>query len=132
MPKNSFVTCPHCGGETVPKEKVLLDGWTRRGTVLVCAFCGGELPSAESPEATAPAADRKTSALAALLGSEVPEAVKLTASAEERRFCRDCRYYIKHPFLSRCERRQAEVNPMDDCPDFALPDPPAPDATPNH
>ena len=35
-----------------------------------------------------------------------------------RRFCRDCRHYISHPFLSRCDRHDRAADPMGDCPDF--------------
>ena len=44
--------------------------------------------------------------------------------APKGHFCRDCRHYVKHPFLSRCGRHDCEVEPMQDCPDFSRSDDP--------
>ena len=34
------------------------------------------------------------------------------------RFCRDCKHYLRHPFVSRCLLTGRDVEPMGDCPSF--------------
>lgn len=97
-----------------------MDGWTKVGEILACSACTAKIAEvAEKAVLTAIGSKPDTSKLAALLGNE-PEEVKprLIVGQDERRFCRDCLHLIKHPFLTRCNLHQKEVNPMADCPDY--------------
>ena len=40
------------------------------------------------------------------------------AADEEKRFCKDCKHFLKHPFVDRCEIDNKPVDPMDDCEKF--------------
>lgn len=122
MKSGDKTDCPHCGQSTIVREKVETDGWQVVGKVLVCAFCGKSLGTPEEKCASETSGNDDSaslSGLASLLGAEPPTAApRLDTAPDEARFCRDCVNYVAHPFLSRCELRHANVNPMDDCPDF--------------
>jgi len=121
-------TCAACGHASVAKSKTAMDGWTISGTDLVCAFCGARLvdssdadeASVSSPEDAATAACRRA-ALSFFGGDDECDARTTEDFLDvggEQRFCRDCRYFVKHPFLSRCQLHQRAVEPMNDCADF--------------
>ena len=107
--------CPACHADSIVKVRKKMDGFRCVGEDLVCMLCGAVLPP-EPKQETAPD-DGKTGALADLLGvtDDGPERL---ADDGVRRFCRDCRHYISHPFLSRCDRHDRAADPMGDCPDF--------------
>ena len=116
--------CPHCGKDSFLKKETLLDGWTRVGEVLKCAACGSVIerlneskPAAEGQGARPAGLD----ALSALLGGDMETTSRVPEGfmEQERRFCRDCAYRIATAFRMRCARHDKDVNPMDDCPDFA-------------
>ena len=117
MKAGERITCPHCGENTIVKLKPKMDGWTRVGDVLSCAFCGAELGT---PEKNAPSASKKSSALAALLGEELSAAPSLAPGEGHKRFCRNCKNLIEHPFLLRCARDGREVDPGGCCEHFTL------------
>ena len=108
--------CPHCGEESFAKKKVLRDGWNVTGEVMVCALCGREWPAA-APKPGAGADDARKRRLSALLGGEEPGEVRL-AGAADRKFCRNCRHFIVHPFRSVCARTDREADPMGECGEF--------------
>lgn len=113
-------SCPHCQQETVLKEKVTMDGWTVIEKFLGCAICGKKIADilATEKSLTSP---KSVSNLAALLGEseDAGAAPILTMGTDEKKFCRDCCHFVKHPFLNRCELHCREVSPMDDCADFS-------------
>ena len=111
------ITCPHCGQNTVVKLKPKMDGWTRVGDVLSCAFCGAELGT---PAKETSGAGKKSAALAALLGEELTAGPSLAPGEDHKRFCRNCKNLIEHPFLLRCARDGREVYPGGCCEHFAL------------
>ena len=118
MKKGDRILCPHCGEHTIVKTRVLVENWQTSGEIPICMLCGGKLGDAVDGDAgSAPnAADSRR--LSALLG-EIPAAPpRLDAAGGESRFCRDCRHFIVHPFLSRCEKHRREADPMADCPQF--------------
>ena len=119
MTAGEKIRCPHCGEDTVVKTKPKMQGWTRVGDVLVCALCGAEL-GAPPPAGNADAADKAAKRLAALLGETQDPAVRLDPGSEYRRFCRNCRSRIEHPFLLRCGRDGSEVDPGGCCEHFEL------------
>lgn len=108
--------CPLCGENTVVKSKPKMKGWTKVGEVLVCALCGGELGV---PERTDAAPDSSSAAkLAALLGETPEPKLRLDPGAEHRRFCRNCRNRIEHPFVLRCGLDGREIDPGGCCANF--------------
>ena len=118
MKAGDKMLCPHCGESTIVKSKPKLDGWTRVGDVLVCALCGGEVgvPAKADEDAEKNAS---TAALAALLGAEETPKFRLDPGSEHRRFCRNCKTRIEHPFVLRCGRDGREIDPGGCCEHFA-------------
>lgn len=126
--------CPACRSDSIVKKIREMDGWNFVRESLACAFCGAVLGSASSAaDDGASAADahgRAARRLAALLGDDDLESSRkwraqaqaaLAGNADGRSdapFCRDCRHYIKHPFLSRCLLTDRAVEPMQDCARF--------------
>ncbi len=88
------------------------------GKVLVCALCGAELgkPVEGGSEKKNSTADR----LAALLGESAPPEAKadLTPGDGYGRFCRNCVYFIEHPFKTLCGVDGHAADPMGECPRF--------------
>ena len=111
------IICPRCGEATVVKSKPKMEGWTRVGDVLVCALCGAEV-GAPAPDAERRANAASTAALAALLGETAAPKVRLDPGSEHRRFCRNCRHRIEHPFVLRCGRDGRVIDPGDCCEHF--------------
>jgi len=116
-------SCDACGNQSVAKLKPRMDGWTRVGDDLVCGLCGAVTIEDYSPESSKTAAPsfENRDALSQALGVEFEERQDLGEVLGEdgkTRFCRDCKHYIKHPFLSRCGYWDRPVEPMNDCPRF--------------
>ena len=112
--------CPHCGENTIAKSKPKMDGWTKVGDMLVCALCGAELGAPEAPGANSESA--AASALAALLGEAPAPKLRLDPGTEHRRFCRNCRHRIEHPFVLRCDLNGREIDPGGCCEKFEKPE----------
>ena len=117
MKKGDRIECPHCGNDAFAVKKTLMDGWTNLGEVLACSACGEKVGDI-GEEAESPKKNIAKSALADFLGVEEEEKKVLSATENEKHFCRDCIHYLKHPFLTRCSLHDKDVNPMDDCSDF--------------
>ncbi|OGV66863.1 MAG: hypothetical protein A3K18_30465 [Lentisphaerae bacterium RIFOXYA12_64_32] len=101
-----------------------MQGWTCVGQHLACAFCHADLGPVEDStpgeQARQKSAERLCKA-ANLFGEAVPSKPAnplITDAAGKARFCRDCRQFLKHPFISRCLLHDRRVESMDDCPDF--------------
>lgn len=108
--------CPRCNEDSVVKTRKIMEGFRCTGEMLVCMFCGAEVPA--TPDAAPPEPGKTAQErLSGLLGvtSDVPERLEDTPG---QGFCRDCRNYVRHPFLSRCDRHNRETEPMASCPDF--------------
>lgn len=116
MKAGDKITCPHCGEATVLKSKPKMDGWTRVGDVLVCALCGAEAGVPESGSSGGRSA--ATAALEKLLGGTAEAKIRLDPGEEHRRFCRNCRERIEHPFVLRCGRDGRAVDPGNSCEHF--------------
>ena len=110
--------CPYCNEESFAKKKLIRDGWRITGEVSVCALCGRELPAAGKSDGPSGADDAKKRKLAALLGGEEPVSIKLAGTAD-RKFCRNCRHFIVHPFRSVCALTDRDADPMGECGSFA-------------
>ena len=117
-------TCPACGNAAFAKLEKILDGWEVKGEHLVCSFCGADAGAPDAPRtASSSEVSAGRRALDALFGNtEADNASKqsILDSEEpgERRFCRDCVHALTNVFAVICTRKQCEVQPMDDCPDF--------------
>ena len=109
--------CPHCNESTVVKSKPKMEGWTKVGDVLVCALCGGELGVPE--KAGGENGSSSAAALAALLGEAPEPKLRLDPGTEHRRFCRNCRHRIEHPFMLRCGLDGREIDPGGCCANFS-------------
>ena len=115
MKAGDKIVCPHCGENTILKSKPKMDGWTRVGDVLVCALCGAE---AGVPEKADGGEKTASAALAALLGEAPAPKLRLDPGSEHKRFCRNCRHKIEHPFVLRCDRNGREIDPGGCCENF--------------
>ncbi len=120
MKPGDKVICPACNAESFLKLKPILDGWTKTGDSLVCGLCSHQFGDYVQPALaeTASEPNTKTLAFANLLGGEQVEQPRIAVTEGEQIFCRDCRSFIIHPFMSRCTLHDKQVNPMDDCEDF--------------
>lgn len=117
------VICPHCGEATAPQRRTVEDpsGGFALKEEFHCLFCGGLLPGKADAKPQKIDNAKNTSGLKDLLGIGGDEPVKPVIKAEEneRKFCRDCQFYVAHPFLSRCDKHKRTADPMGDCPDFS-------------
>ncbi len=118
MKVNDHIKCPHCGEDTIVKVRPVMDGWTAKGNEFYCMMCQHSLGEA-ADASPAPAEEKKKNTLAALFGGDIEEEKPaLEINAGEKRFCRDCRFYVVHPFYNRCGKFDRETDPMGDCPEF--------------
>ncbi len=117
MKNGDKVKCPHCGQETLVKEKNLMSGWTSLGKALVCALCGEKLGE---PEAEGQSKDNKAAldSLKSLLQTDDIARPVIEVAADEKNFCKDCANFIEHPFETRCGLHRRPTGAMDDCPQF--------------
>lgn len=115
MKKGDRLKCPHCGEETFVKQEILMDGWTKKGEILVCALCGKKLGDAGAEPERTDSSSGKLSALQSLLGGETVEKPVVDLSQSDRRFCKDCVHAIRNAFVFRCALTGSEVGSMDDC-----------------
>ena len=118
MLPNDKIICPACKEESMAKLKNKMDGFTTVGKVLVCMLCGAELEEYKASETAAGGNEKKLEQLGMLLGAAPSATVRLAAADEEKRFCKDCKHFLKHPFVDRCEIDNKPVDPMDDCEKF--------------
>lgn len=120
MHSNEKIICPFCHEPSIAKARTKLDGFKPVGTVLVCMLCNAELAAAEdsSGENTAAPESRKLQDLGVLLGAAPAARARLAAADDEKRFCKDCVHFLKHPFTDRCELDNHPVEAMDDCGKF--------------
>jgi len=117
--------CPRCGKNSFLKKESVMDGWKKTGEVLKCASCGMTVETVGAADATAhgpagtPSAEKRASdALSALLGGDAGIKTVNPLADAERRFCRDCKFRVASAFRMYCTKRERDVNPMDDCPDY--------------
>ena len=121
MQPNEKIICPFCHESSIAKAKTKLDGFTPVGTVLVCMLCNAELAGLEeaSTENTTAPESQKLQDLGVLLGAAPAARARLAAADDEKRFCKDCAHFLKHPFVDRCDLDNHPVEAMDDCEKFA-------------
>ena len=115
--KGDKLTCPHCNEMTFVKQITEMDGWTKKGEILVCALCNQKIADVQEESEPEKKAD-KLSALSALLGGETFEKPTVSLNQEDRRFCKDCKFAVRNAFVIRCELSGSVVEAMDDCEKF--------------
>lgn len=120
MKNTDKIKCPHCGEDSIAKIRPRMDGWQSVGNEFYCMMCSAALGPVPEEDASPETTSKNTDRLAALFGGELEEDAPeiLNTDPAERRFCRDCRFYIVHPFHSRCGKFDRDTDPMDDCPEF--------------
>lgn len=120
MKHGDEIDCPHCGNSTFIIKKAVMDGWTKTGDIFACSGCDAKIADVEDDTIASfeEKSSAASSALAGFLDVEKEEKKELVATEDEKQFCRDCGHLVAHPFLTRCDLHQKDVNPMDDCPDF--------------
>ena len=118
--------CPQCGMRAVVREEDIVEGlFEVVGKRYVCSSCGWQIPE-NQVEAPAKGVDSRqssdNSALEALFGDETPiDDGPMLSDTDTTRFCKNCRHYLKSPFLSRCLLHKRDVDPMGICEHFCLP-----------
>lgn len=117
MQSNEKFICPACKEESMLKIKNKLDGFTQVGKVFVCMLCGAEIGEVPAESDTGKNADSndKLNKLGSLLGAAPAATARLAAADDEKRFCKDCAHFLKHPFVDRCDRDNHPVDAMADC-----------------
>lgn len=120
MQPNEKIICPFCHEASIVKVKTKLDGFTTVGQVLTCMLCNAELGTVddEKNDNTAGPDSQKLQDLGMLLGAAPAARARLAAADDEKRFCKDCAHFLKHPFVDRCDLDNHPVDPMDDCEKF--------------
>ena len=118
MKQGDEIICPHCKKDSFLVKENLIDGWVFKGEILICSLCKQKIADTKKDSTkNAPTSGGKLDKLAAFLGEEKLDKQTITDN-EGKSFCRDCKYYISHPFMNRCQLHAKEVNPMYDCHDF--------------
>ena len=115
------ISCEYCGNHAFLVKKTVMDGWVKKEDILVCSACGETIQTIKDEKqeelVNQEKENTKLDKLVNFLKTEQEE--KKTIDAEEKKFCRDCKNYIVHPFVNRCDLKDEEVNPMDDCKNFS-------------
>ena len=118
MQPNDKIICPACKEASMAKLKNKMDGFTVVGKVLTCMLCGAELEAYKAAETATTGSEKKLEQLGMLLGAAPSATVRLAAADDEKRFCKDCKHFLRHPFVDRCDIDNKPVDPMDDCGNF--------------
>ena len=116
MKAGSKMICPVCREQTVIKEKNEMDGWVKRGVILVCTLCNAKVGEPTESDETKSKTSLKS--LEKLLDFKAEKRITLDVAPDEKNFCKDCAHFIDHPFITRCGFHGRTTMPMDDCPQF--------------
>ena len=99
MKKVKYFICPACKEKSFIEMRKEYDGFTVAAEKQVCALCGYEFKKEEQIE-------------------YVKEKQLFNDDEKENKFCRDCRYYVVHPWTQKCTLTKKEVTALDTCPRF--------------
>lgn len=100
MEPQKFIQCPLCKERSFIKLKKDYDGFKVISKKKTCALCGYEFKEDE----------------------EIPyikEKQLFKDESEDKNFCRDCQYYVTHPWTQKCTLTNQETTALDTCPEFA-------------
>lgn len=105
------------------EERIVGDDlFGERRRVVVCAFCGRELPVRRgAPKAPATPLNASSSGdpLEGLFGDHADECdAGLTLERGESRFCRTCAHSLFNLYQNRCLLHRKDVEPMQICKDY--------------
>ena len=119
---NGKVFCTHCGRAFVPICCKKIEDFRVVGEYWGCPVCHHPLDMPK-PSSKDNSAFPKTNGFGQLFGDTSSQMRKPSKSifstdVSDVHLCKDCRYYLVHPFDSRCTRFDRPVEPTDDCPDF--------------
>jgi hypothetical protein len=127
MAANKMI-CPTCGEATVPVRRSERLDWSTVDVFWTCALCGARLPMENDNTACSDEADtddppESIYKLAGFLGDDPAEiehgsAKELLDDGSEIQFCRDCKYFLKHPFVCHCLLHDRDTEPMKHCRNF--------------
>ena len=137
--------CSKCGcyRQAVSKKKVV--DFQVCGETLFCPFCGTNLDEAKVENAKSALdglftdkskSDSKPSVLSIfsdtsndrstskddILSSPEPNddnSIQFLDNDKEAHFCKDCEFFMFHPYKSYCCKHEKDVSPTDDCKDFS-------------
>ena len=116
------VFCANCGHAFVPVACKKIEDFHVVGEYWGCPVCHSPLEPPKDNTSQSASCSAKPDALGVLFGDNVPRHASSTSiytiDASDVHLCKDCRYYLIHPFESRCTRFDRKVEPTDDCPDF--------------
>ena len=99
MESKKFFIGPFCKEQSFIRLEKEYDGFKVINQKKICALCGYEFKDDE----------------------EVPyieEKPLFNDENEEAHFCRDCQYYVVHPWTQKCTLTNQEVTALDTCPEF--------------
>lgn len=99
MENKKFIRCPACKEKSFIRMKKDFEGFKVASEKKTCAMCGYEFKADEEIE-------------------YIEDKPLFNDDGEEKRFCRDCCYYIVHPWTQKCELTKKEVTALDSCENF--------------
>ena len=90
-PGESF-DCKFCGKSSFLKKVSVMDGWTKKGEILACAYCSAKIEDLNPEQVKAAAEESKSlSKLASFLNTGIEDKPQIKASEDEKRFCKNCK-----------------------------------------
>ena len=125
-----------CYRTAVVKKKIV--DFRVVGETLSCPFCGSNLDDAaiESSRSSLgglfnDSSDSNKHSISSIFSdsnSQNPSGNGKTShrglvfldDAKEAHFCRDCEFFMYHPYKSYCCKHEKDVSPSDDCMDFSI------------
>ena len=114
--------CSNCGRAFVPIACKKIEDFRVVGEFWGCPVCHQPLEMPQEHSSSPKSAAPSPSGLGKLFGDASPMQKNtqsiFSTDASDVHLCKDCRYYLVHPFDSRCTRFDKKVEPTDDCPDF--------------
>jgi len=96
--KKKFIKCPQCGEKSFIKTENIYEGFKVIGVKKTCGLCGYEIKDEDK--------------------IEFIEDPKILSDEPEKKFCRDCIYYVVHPWTQKCTLLNKEVTALDSCEKF--------------
>ena len=112
------LSCPFCGSNLdeapLEKPKSALDG----------LFCDSSKPSHKQISSIFDASKDQSSPLKPEISQNSqkatsPQGILFLDSDKEAHFCRDCEFFMYHPYKSYCCKHDKDVSPSDDCSGFS-------------
>lgn len=100
MENKKFIKCPSCKETSFIRVKKEFTGFKISSEKKTCALCGYEFTDNEEIE-------------------YIEEKPLFKDEGSEKKFCRDCQYYVVHPWTQKCTLSNKEVTALDTCNEFS-------------